>query len=61
MEESLIHAASAGVALAERVAMRAIRLGGSCTGEHGIGLHRIHQLEAEHPQGVVLMRAIILE
>ncbi|MFL6807527.1 MAG: FAD-binding oxidoreductase, partial [Bradyrhizobium canariense] len=32
-------------ALAERVAMRAIRMGGTCTGEHGIGLHRIHQLE----------------
>jgi D-lactate dehydrogenase (cytochrome) len=45
-------------ALAERVAMRAIRLGGTCTGEHGIGLHRIHQLEAEHPEGVELMRAI---
>lgn len=45
-------------ALAERVAMRAIRLGGTCTGEHGIGLHRIHQLVAEHPEGVVLMRAI---
>ncbi|MBN8749817.1 putative FAD-linked oxidoreductase [Xylophilus ampelinus] len=45
-------------ALAERVAMRAIRLGGTCTGEHGIGLHRIHQLEAEHPEGVELMQAI---
>ncbi len=45
-------------ALAERVAMRAIRMGGTCTGEHGIGLHRIHQLEAEHPEGVALMRSI---
>lgn len=45
-------------ALAERVAMRAIRMGGTCTGEHGIGLHRIHQLVAEHPEGVDLMRAI---
>jgi D-lactate dehydrogenase (cytochrome) len=45
-------------ALAERVAMRAIRLGGTCTGEHGIGMHRLHQLEAEHPEGVALMRAI---
>lgn len=45
-------------ALAERVAMRAIRMGGTCTGEHGIGLHRIHQLEAEHPEGVPLMRLI---
>lgn len=45
-------------ALAERVAMRSIRLGGTCTGEHGIGMHRIYQLEAEHGEGVVLMRAI---
>lgn len=44
--------------LAERVAMRAIRMGGTCTGEHGIGLHRIHQLEAEHPEGVAVMQAI---
>lgn len=46
--------------LAERVAMRAIRLGGTCTGEHGIGLHRIHQLVAEHGEGVALMRSIKL-
>lgn len=45
-------------ALAERVALRAIRLGGTCTGEHGIGLHRIHQLVVEHPEGVELMRSI---
>ncbi|NBU31261.1 MAG: FAD-binding protein [Actinobacteria bacterium] len=45
-------------ALAERVAMRSIRLGGTCTGEHGVGMHRIHQLEVEHSDGVVLMRAI---
>jgi D-lactate dehydrogenase (cytochrome) len=45
-------------ALAESVAQRAIRLGGTCTGEHGIGRHRIHQLHAEHPEGIALMRAI---
>ena len=44
--------------LAERVSMRAIRYGGTCTGEHGIGLHRIHQLAAEHADGVALMRAL---
>ena len=45
-------------ALAEAVAQRAIRLGGTCTGEHGIGRHRIHQLVSEHPDGVDLMRAV---
>jgi D-lactate dehydrogenase (cytochrome) len=45
-------------ALAERVALRAIRYGGTCTGEHGIGLHRIHQLQAEHGDAVELMRAV---
>jgi D-lactate dehydrogenase (cytochrome) len=45
-------------ALAERVALRAIRLGGTCTGEHGIGMHRIEQLETEHSGGVGLMREI---
>ncbi|VTU25065.1 putative FAD-linked oxidoreductase [Variovorax sp. PBS-H4] len=45
-------------ALAERVAMRAIGFGGTCTGEHGIGLHRMHQLVAEHGEGVDLMRAV---
>lgn len=46
--------------LAERVALRAIRLGGTCTGEHGICLHRKHQLLAEHPDGVDLVRSIKL-
>lgn len=45
-------------ALAESVAQRAIRLGGTCSGEHGIGRHRIHQLVSEHPEGVHLMRAV---
>lgn len=45
-------------ALAERVSLRAIKFGGTCTGEHGIGLHRRHQLVHEHGEGVDLMRAI---
>lgn len=45
-------------ALAEDVALRAIRLGGTCTGEHGVGLHRIGQIEIEHGEAIELMRDI---
>jgi D-lactate dehydrogenase (cytochrome) len=41
--------------LAERVALRAIRMGGTCTGEHGVGLHRIGQIEIEHGEAIALM------
>jgi|LauGreSuBDMM15SN_2_FD.fasta_scaffold02410_1 D-lactate dehydrogenase (cytochrome) len=44
--------------LADRVSLRAIRYGGTCTGEHGIGLHRRRQLLVEHGEGVDLMRSI---
>jgi len=44
--------------LAERVALRAIRLGGTCTGEHGIGTHKLELLEVERGEAVKLMRAI---
>lgn len=44
--------------LAERVALRAIRLGGTCTGEHGVGLHRIGQIEVEHGEAIALMKDV---
>jgi D-lactate dehydrogenase (cytochrome) len=44
--------------LAERVSMRAIAMGGTCTGEHGIGVHKLHALVAEHGEAVDLMRTI---
>lgn len=44
--------------LAERVALRAIRMGGTCTGEHGVGLHRIDQIEVEHGEAIALMRDV---
>ena len=45
-------------ALAERVSLRAIAMGGTCTGEHGIGVHKLDALVAEHGEAVDLMRTI---
>ena len=44
--------------LAFRVSRRAIAMGGTCSGEHGIGLHKVVHMEAQHGHGVELMRAI---
>jgi len=45
-------------ALTERVSLRAIRMGGTCTGEHGIGVHKLDALVAEHGEAVDVMRAL---
>ena len=44
--------------LARRVGERAIRMGGTCTGEHGIGAHKRGLLALEHREALPLMRAI---
>jgi D-lactate dehydrogenase (cytochrome) len=45
-------------ALAFRTSRRAIAMGGTCSGEHGIGLHKIVHMETEHGEGVALMKDI---
>jgi D-lactate dehydrogenase (cytochrome) len=44
--------------LNERLVLRALRLGGTSTGEHGVGSGKIGFLEAEHPTSLPVMRAI---
>jgi D-lactate dehydrogenase (cytochrome) len=45
-------------ALVARVSARAIRMGGTCTGEHGVGVHKLGALVDEHGEAVSLMQAI---
>lgn len=49
----------AAEAFGRRLVDRALRLGGTCTGEHGVGLHKARYLTQEHGEsGVALMRAL---
>jgi D-lactate dehydrogenase (cytochrome) len=44
--------------LSQWIGQRAIDLGGTCTGEHGIGLHKLGLLVSEHGEAVNIMSAI---
>jgi len=44
--------------LAGIVSLRAIEHGGTCTGEHGIGLGKIRYMETEHGEAIAVMQAI---
>ena len=42
----------------ERLVRRALAMGGTCTGEHGVGMGKIDSLEAEHGAAVAVMAAL---
>lgn len=44
--------------LSRRMVERALALGGTCTGEHGVGMGKMEYLEAEHGEALEVMRAI---
>lgn len=45
-------------ALGDSIARRALRLGGTISGEHGVGLHKLGVMAAEHGSGLDVMRAL---
>ena len=44
--------------LSERLVERALKFGGTCSGEHGIGIGKLKYLQAEHGDALDVMRAI---
>ena len=44
--------------LNERMVMRALAMGGTCSGEHGVGIGKMKYLEAEHGPALDVMRTL---
>jgi D-lactate dehydrogenase (cytochrome) len=42
----------------DRIVTRAVELGGTCTGEHGVGIGKRKFMDLEHGQSYELMRHI---
>ena len=44
--------------ISERLVERALRFGGTCSGEHGVGIGKLRYLPAEHGEALSVMRSI---
>jgi FAD/FMN-containing dehydrogenase len=49
---------ASAAAVDERMVERALAMGGTCTGEHGIGLGKVGYLEQERGPGIAVMRRL---
>jgi D-lactate dehydrogenase (cytochrome) len=45
-------------ALNEKIVMRALAMGGTCSGEHGVGYGKLGFLDAEHGEALTVMRSV---
>lgn len=45
-------------AISERLVERALKFGGTCSGEHGVGFGKLKYLPAEHGDALDVMRAV---
>src|SRR5688572_19608065 len=46
--------------ISERLVERALKFGGTCSGEHGVGVGKLKYLQAEHGEALAVMRSIKL-
>jgi D-lactate dehydrogenase (cytochrome) len=44
--------------ISERLVERALKFGGTCSGEHGVGIGKLKYLAAEHGAALDVMRSI---
>jgi len=58
MDENDPAEVAAAKALSQRMVERALRLGGTMSGEHGVGMGKLDYMEAEHGPGWAVMGEI---